>query len=68
MQGDITVTRKQLSPAQQFELKYLKQQERKWSEERFKSDKDKNAEIKYFHAREDLTLFVSKLRKLGYHI
>ena len=62
------MTRKQLSPAQQFELKYLKQQERRWSEERFKSDKDKNAEIKHFHAKEDLTLFVSKLRKLGYHI
>ena len=59
------MTRKQLSPAQ---LRYLKQQESRWAEERFKSDKDKNAEIKHFHAKEDLTLFVSKLRKLGYHI
>jgi uncharacterized protein YkuJ len=68
LQGDITVTKKRLPPAQQFELRYLKQQESKWSEERFKPDGDKNAQVKHFQAREELTLFVSKLRKQGYNI
>jgi len=62
------VTKKQLPPAQQFELRYLKQQESKWSEERFKYNRDPNAEAKHYRAKEDLSNFVSKLRIQGYNI
>jgi hypothetical protein len=59
---------KKLNYGQEQELKYFKQQEAKWSEERYKNDHDKNAWNNYELAKTELKLFVSKLRKEGYNI
>ena len=59
---------KKLSYQQQQELKYFKQQEAQWSEERFKNDADKNAVRNYEYAKQELKNFVTALRQKGYSI
>jgi|TARA_R100000353_G_C6440479_1_gene178417 hypothetical protein len=59
---------KKLSYQQQQELRYFKQQEAQWSEERFKNDADKNAVRNYEYAKRELKDFVIALRKKGYNI
>ena len=46
----------------------FKQQETKWSEERFKHDADRNALRNYEYARRELTDYVKLLRQQGYNI
>ena len=59
---------KKLDYGQQQELKYYKQQEAKWSEERFKNDADRNALRNYQYAKRELQKYVRLLRKDGYNI
>jgi hypothetical protein len=59
---------KKLNYQQQQELKYFKQQEAKWSEERFKHDADRNALRNYEYAKRELTDYVKLLRQEGYNI
>ena len=59
---------KKLSYQEQQELRYFKQQEAQWSEERFKNDADKNAVRNYEQAKRELKDFVKLLRKKGYNI
>lgn len=59
---------KKLSYQQQQELRYFKQQEAQWSEERFRNDADKNAVRNYEYAKRELKDFVIALRKKGYNI
>jgi len=59
---------KKLSYQEQQELKYFKQQEAQWSEERFRNDADKNAARNYEQAKRELKDFVKLLRKKGYSI
>tara|TARA_R100001510_G_C7653586_1_gene211881 strand:- start:1838 stop:2020 length:183 start_codon:yes stop_codon:yes gene_type:complete len=59
---------KKLSYQEQQELRYFKQQEAQWSEERFKNDADKNAVRNYEQAKKELKDFVKLLRKKGYNI
>lgn len=59
---------KKLNYQQQQELKYFKQQEAKWSEERFKHDADHNALRNYEYAKRELTDYVKALRQKGYNI
>tara|TARA_B100000965_G_C19601082_1_gene762690 strand:- start:4778 stop:4960 length:183 start_codon:yes stop_codon:yes gene_type:complete len=59
---------KKLNYQQQQELKYFKQQEAKWSEERFKHDADRNALRNYEYAKRELTDYVKLLRQKGFNI
>ncbi len=59
---------KKLNYGQQQELKYFKQQEARWSEERFKNDADRNALRNYEYAKRELKDYVKLLRKDGYNI
>lgn len=60
--------RKELPPAQQAELRFLKQQVDFWMEAWNKRDSSPSAQQRYWHAKEDLSKFVSNRRKEGYYI
>jgi len=57
-----------LSPAQKFEYRFLKQQVNRLEEERYRYDARPNIQQDLFRAREELKMFVSKLRKEGVNI
>lgn len=58
----------QLSPALKYEYRFLKQQVDRLQEELGRIDRPRNTEQDLFRAREELKLFVSKLRKNGIKI
>tara|TARA_Y100001937_G_scaffold62638_1_gene85944 strand:+ start:1824 stop:2012 length:189 start_codon:yes stop_codon:yes gene_type:complete len=58
----------QLSPAQKFEYRFLKQQVDRLEEERYRYDARRNIEQDLWRAREELKSFVSKLRNNGVKI
>jgi len=58
----------QLSPAQKFEYRFLKQQVDRLEEERYRYDARHNIEQDLWRAREELKSFVSKLRNNGVKI
>ena len=60
--------RKGLPPAQQAELKFLRQQADFWMEAQLKKDASPSAKQRYWAAKSDLTKFVSNRRKEGYNI
>ena len=57
-----------LSPALKYEYRFLKQQVDRLQEELGRIDRPRNTEQDLFRAREELKLFVSKLRKNGIKI
>tara|TARA_Y100000361_G_scaffold149923_1_gene164856 strand:- start:612 stop:800 length:189 start_codon:yes stop_codon:yes gene_type:complete len=57
-----------LSPALKFEYRFLKQQVDRLQNELGRRDRPKNTEQDLFRAREELKMFVSKLRKEGVNI
>ena len=57
-----------LSPAQQFEYRFLKQQVDTLEQERYSRDKRPNTERELYKARRDLKEFVRKLRENGIQI
>ena len=61
---------KDLSPALKFEYRFLKQQVDRLQDELGRRDRPKNfnTEQDLFRAREELKMFVSKLRKEGIKI
>ena len=59
---------KQLTPALEAEYKFLKQQVDFWMEAQHRRDASPSSQQRYWHAKEDLTKFVSNRRKEGYHI
>ena len=61
---------KDLSPALKFEYRFLKQQVDRLQDELGRRDRPKNfnTEQDLFRAREELKMFVSKLRKEGVNI
>lgn len=59
---------KELPPAQQAELRFLKQQVDFWMEAWNKKDASPSARQRYYHAKQDLTKFVSNRRAEGYNI
>jgi hypothetical protein len=62
------VIRKELPPAQQAELRFLRQQADFWMEAQLKTDASPSAKQRYWAAKSDLTKFVSNRRKEGYNI
>lgn len=60
--------RKELPPAQQAELRFLRQQADFWMEAQLKTDASPSASQRYWAAKSDLTKFVSNRRKEGYNI
>ena len=60
--------RKELPPAQQAELRFLRQQSDFWMEAQLKTDASPSAKQRYWLAKSDLTKFVSNRRKEGYNI
>ena len=58
----------QLSPALKYEYRFLKQQVDRLQDELGRKDRPLNTEQDLFRAREELKLFVSKLRKNGIKI
>lgn len=60
--------RKELPPAQQAELRFLRQQSDFWMEAQLKADASPSAKQRYWMAKSDLTKFVSNRRKEGYNI
>ena len=60
--------RKELPPAQQQELKFLRQQSDFWMEAQLKNGASPSAKQRYWAAKSDLTKFVSALRAEGYDI
>lgn len=60
--------RKELPPAQQAELRFLRQQSDFWMEAQLKTDASPSASQRYWLAKSDLTKFVSNRRKEGYNI
>ena len=59
---------KDLSPALKFEYRFLKQQVDRLQDELGRRDRPRNTEQDLFRAREELKMFVSKLRKEGVNI
>ena len=57
-----------LSPALKYEYRFLKQQVDRLQNELGRKDRPRNTEQDLFRAREELKLFVSKLRKNGIKI
>lgn len=57
-----------LPPALEEEYKFLKQQVDFWMEAQYRRDASPSAKQRYWHARQDLTKFVSNRRKEGYNI
>lgn len=60
--------RKELPPAQQAELKFLRQQSDFWMEAQLKNDASPSAKQRYWAAKSDLTKFVSNRRREGYDL
>lgn len=60
--------RKELPPALEAELKFLRQQSDFWAEAQLKVDASPSATQRYWLAKSDLTKFVSNRRKEGYDI
>ena len=58
----------QLSPALKYEYRFLKQQVDRLQDEPGRRNRPRNTEQDLFRAREELKLFVSKLRKNGIKI
>jgi len=63
MEGD-----KQLSPADEATLRYLRNQVDRMAERQYRRDAGPNARNDYWLAAEDLKTFVSKLRQEGKNI
>ncbi|MAO24594.1 MAG: hypothetical protein CMJ25_27930 [Phycisphaerae bacterium] len=59
---------KSLTPALEAEYKFLKQQVDFWMEAQIKKDASPSVKNRYWHAKDDLTKFVSNRRKEGFHI
>jgi len=59
---------KKLTPALDAEYRFLKQQVDFWMEAQIKQDASPSAKQRYYHAKDDLTKFVSNRRKEGYTI
>jgi hypothetical protein len=59
---------KALSPADEADLRYLRNQVDRLSERRYSKDAGPNAHNEYWHAKEDLKKFVSRLRQEGKNI
>ena len=59
---------KALSPADEADLRYLRNQVDRLSERQYRRDAGPNAHNEYWHAKEDLKKFVSKLRQEGKNI
>lgn len=57
-----------LTPAQEAEYKFLKQQVDRWQDESMRRDADPYASTKLFYAREELRIFVSRRRAEGVNI
>ena len=57
-----------LSPALEAELRFLRQQVDFWQRQQFNKDASPSAKQRYYHAKNDLTKFVSNRRKEGYNI
>lgn len=62
------MTVKKLTPALESEHRFLRQQVDYWMEAQHRKDASPSAKQRYYHAKEDLTKFVSNRRKEGYHI
>ena len=62
------MTVKKLTPALESEYRFLRQQLDFWMEAQLQKDASPSAQQRYWHAKEDLTKFVSNRRKEGYHI
>jgi len=62
------VGKTELPPAQQAELRFLKQQVDFWMEAHAKKDASPSAQQRYWHAADDLRKFVENRRKEGYDI
>jgi hypothetical protein len=58
----------QLSPALKYEYRFLKQQVDRLQDELGRRDRPRNTEQDLWKAREELKLFISKLRKNGINI
>ena len=60
--------RKELSPALQSELRFLRSQVDFWMEAQLKADASPSAKQRYWAAKSDLTKFVSNRRQEGYDL
>lgn len=59
---------KNLTDAQQAELRFLRQRVDRVQDELLRVDKRLDINQRMFHARQDLQSFVERLRKEGYNI
>jgi hypothetical protein len=59
---------KALNPAQEAELKFLKQRVDRCQDERFRPEASPNANQNLMAASEELSRYVKELRTYGYHI
>jgi uncharacterized protein (DUF1919 family) len=57
-----------LTPADEAQYRYLKQQVDYWMERQLRVDPEPTAKQKYFYAKDELTDFVSIKRREGYNI
>lgn len=62
------MVKKELPPAQQAELRFLKQQVDFWMEAHAKNDASPSSKQRYWYAQSDLRKFVENRRKEGYSI
>ena len=60
--------KKELPPAQQAELRFLRQQVDFWMEAHVKKDASPSAQNRYWYAKEDLRKFVINRQKEGFSI
>jgi hypothetical protein len=65
---DVARIHKDLSPAQEAELKFLRQRVDSRQEERFRQNPSPNANQNYFAAAEELDRYVRELRINGHWI
>jgi len=66
--ADLDRIHKDLSPAQESELKFLRQRVDRCQEDRFKRDASPNAAQNYFAAADELDRYVRELRTYGHWI
>lgn len=57
-----------LTPALEEEYRFLKRQVDFWMEAQLRNDASPSAKQRYWHAKQDLTKFVSNRRKEGFLI
>ncbi len=62
------MTRKELSPALEAELRFLRQQVDFWQQQHLSKDASPSASQRYQYAKNDLTKFVSNRRQEGHEI